>query len=466
MCSLRCFRRALPLLLAAFTFMLLAGACHRAAENPVDAAIARTRRGDVNVLFVLVDTLRADHLSAYSYPRLTSPVTDGLASSGIRFARVRSQSSWTKCSMASLWTAQYPVRTGILRHQHALANDITMPAEIFAAAGVETAGIWRNGWVAPNFGFAQGFDVYLRPVPSRAPEKFESVNISAAPLQGTDLDATESALEFIRAYGDRRFLLYLHYMDVHQYLYEQASARFGASYEDAYDNAIHWVDRNVGLLLAGLRERGLLRKTLVVIASDHGEAFAEHGVEGHGKNLYREVTDTPLIVALPEPLPTGIVVESLIENIDIWPTILDLLALPALDGAQGRSLLPLIREAAEGKGASNPAAEGRPAFAQLDRTWGRRDGRPMPLVSVTAGSHQLIHAVGRPGEDQLFDHARDPDEQNNIADAAPALAASLRSQIEAYLIQGTAGAAAPREVELDEMHLEQLRALGYMGGRR
>ncbi len=90
----------------------------------------------------------------------------------------------------------------------------------------------------------------------------------------------------------------------------------------------------------------------------------------------------------------------------------------------------------------------------------------MPLVSVTAGSYQFMHAVGGPDADELFDHETDPGEQNNLAAAEPAVAASLREKIEAYLEDKPAADAAPREVELDEMHLEQLRALGYLGGKR
>ena len=117
-----------------------------------------------SVLLIVVDTLRADRLGLYGYPRPTSPTLDylGLAG-GIVFRNHHAQSSWTKCSMASLWTARYPVRSGVLRAQDGIPSDAHMPAEILRESGFRTAGLWRNGWVAPSFGFGQGFEAYSRP---------------------------------------------------------------------------------------------------------------------------------------------------------------------------------------------------------------------------------------------------------------------------------------------------------------
>ena len=429
-----------------------------------DALTELRRRDDVNVLFILIDTLRADRLSAYGYQRPTSPVMKALADSGIRFATVRSQSSWTKASMASIWTASYPARTGILRFQHAISDEATMPAEILREAGFYTAAIWRNGWIAPNFGFGQGFNVYFRPTANRTPERFQQRNPSAHPLLGTDLDLTESAREFSRTFGSQRFFLYLHYMDVHQYVYNEESALFGVRYPDAYDNAIRWDDTNIGLVAATLEEHDLLEKTLIVIASDHGEAFSEHGREGHGKDLYREVTEVPLILVLPDLITSGIVVKPMVQNVDIWPTIFDMLGLPPLEGAQGRSLLPLIRGTVAQSTGEETMLGGRPAFAHLDRTWGREDVNARRLVSVTSGRYRLFHPVTPPGKDQLFDLGTDPQEQADLVQDQPQLVESLREEIARYLQDSEAPWGAPREVEIDEMHLGQLRALGYMAG--
>ncbi|MBY0400299.1 sulfatase-like hydrolase/transferase, partial [Myxococcota bacterium] len=157
-------------------------------------------RRDLNVVFVLTDTLRAGRLHAYGYERETSPTFDYLASSGVRFARHMAQSSWTKCSMASLWTGMYPQTTGILRSPQVLPEGATLPAEILREAGFRTAGIWRNGWVAPSFGFAQGFEVYEKPSPKPMPAGVRAANPNIT-LDGTDYDVLNAAEEFFRVHG-------------------------------------------------------------------------------------------------------------------------------------------------------------------------------------------------------------------------------------------------------------------------
>jgi arylsulfatase A-like enzyme len=415
-------------------------------------------RHDLNVLFVLVDTLRADHLSAYGYERETTPVLDFLAASGVRFAHVQAQSSWTKASMASLWTGLYPRRAGITRYPDALAPEARLPAEILREAGFRTGGLFRNGWVANNFGFAQGFDLYVQPRPSATPEKFERRTPSSHPLMGSDWDATESALEFIRSHGHERFFLYIHYMDVHQYLYELESARFGSDIRDVYDNAVHWTDRNVSALLGALERQDLMRKTLVVLAADHGEAFYEHGIEGHARNLYREVIETPLLLFLPFRLEPGVVVETPVQNVDVWPTVLDLLGLSPLPGADGRSLVPLIQAA--GNGSAPPAEFTRPRFAELDQSWGQTARKPRPVLAVVEGNYKLVKHLSREGSDELYDRSLDPSEQTNVAQRNPDVVKRLEAELEDYLGRSVAWEAP--QVELDEMRLGQLRALGYV----
>lgn len=421
-------------------------------------------RDDVNLVFIVIDTLRADRLHAYGNPRETSPTMDHLANTGIRFDRVVSQSSWTKASMASLWTGTWPQRNGMLRWSHALPEEAMLPPEIFRDAGFQTAGIWRNGWVAPNFGFAQGFHTYVRPQPSKGPERFEKHTPSAGALVGTDEDLTNAALEFLRAYGHKRFFLYLHYMDVHQYAYDEASARFGTSYSDVYDNSIFWVDRNVATLLHALQEQGLQRKTVIAIVSDHGEGFREHGNEGHAKTLYREVAEVPFILALPFTLTPGVVVPEIVANVDVWPTLLDLFGLPPLSDADGRSLLPLVQAAAKGERVEFD----RPAWAQIDRAWGRPTMDPDPLVAVTKGSLRAMQptAPDKVGKAELYDHASDPWEKNNLAvadaDGNRKLPPDLAALVDEYLAQPRVTWGTPSEVELNEMELNQLRALGYV----
>ncbi len=426
------------------------------------ADLAKLRdRGDLNLVFILIDTLRADRLGSYGYERATSPNIDELARGGVLFRNVVSQSSWTKTSMASLWTATHPARHGILRFNHVLPPEVRTPAEILDDADFRTVGIWRNGWIAPNFGFDQGYDIYFKPRISQAAVRIERGNPSSNALAGSDDDILRSADEFLQNFGTERFFLYVHMMDLHQYVYDEVATDFGPSYSDAYDRSIHWTDRVVGALLAHLESHDLLRKSIVVIASDHGEAFREHGHEGHARNLYREVTEVPFIIGLPFLLDAGIEVDAMIQNIDVWPTILDLLGLEPMEDVDGVSQVPRILAAAGGPGA--PDGEARPIFAQLDRRWGNNRFEPDPLVSVTDDSLRLYLPVRRPNRAELYDHAADPREANNVAGERPEDLARLRAIADAYLERtNSPWGTQPGEVELDELQLGQLRALGYV----
>ncbi len=421
------------------------------------AELARLReRPDLNLLFVLIDTLRADRLSSYGYERETSPTIDGLAATGIRFAQQMSQSSWTKCSMASLWTGLYPVRTGVTRSPEALSLDARMPAEILRDAGFRTFAIWRNGWVGPAFGFSQGFEVYLSPRASPIPASVRREKPTVG-VAGTDQDLVSSAIEFLRTHGEERWFLYLHLMDVHQYVYDEETALFGTTYSDLYDNSIRWVDRVLARLIREIDGRGLRERTLIVVAADHGEAFGEHGREGHARDVYGEVTTTPFVLSLPFRLEPGIVVEAPTENVDVWPTLLELLGLPPLEGVDGRSRVPEILAAARGE--PGPARDG-PRFAHIDQTWGRTREPPRPMVAVAEGRYRLVHRAAA-GRGELYDRSPDPREQVDIGAEEPEVLARLTALAEEYLKRPPAPWQGAPPVELEADELEQLRALGY-----
>jgi len=431
--------------------------------EPVEKLLELPGRGDLNVVFLLIDTLRADRLGVYGYARPTSPGIDDAAAYGIVFDDVVSQSSWTKTSMASLWTGTHPIHNGILRYSHVIPEAAVLPAELFRAAGYRTVGLWRNGWVEANFGFAQGFESYVRPAIGRERMRVYRESRTPNPIAGTDEDLTIAATSFLEKFGSNRFFLYLHYMDVHQYVYDESSALFGTSYSDIYDQSIRWVDRLIGVLLDELEHQGLLSRTIVVIAADHGEAFLEHGREGHAQDLHGEVTHVPLIILPPFLLEPGIRVRATVSNVDLWPTLLDLVGLPPLPGADGRSLVPLVL-AAGGVPAPGAAELERPVFAQLVRGWGQpRVKDPASLVSVTDRNHRLIAMLPGRTAPELYDRAADPTEQRDLARSDPDTAKRLRALIDDYAKDAKAPwNEKPREVELDELRLNHLRALGYV----
>ncbi|MEM7411804.1 MAG: sulfatase [Myxococcota bacterium] len=410
-------------------------------------------RDDLNVLFILIDTLRSDRLGSYGYERDTSPYMDYLADTGARFALHRAQSSWTKCSMASLWTGLNPLRTGVERFADALAEEATTPAEIFKAAGYTTAGIWRNGWLAPNFQFGQGFDMYVNPYRQQAPKSLRR-EARAGRIDGTDIDLVFSGLEFLRSNTDRKFFLYVHLMDVHQYVTVEELSVFGTSYSDFYDNSILWTDKQVQALIGGLEKLGLREKTLIVIASDHGEAFGEHGREGHARDLHPEVTYTPFILSFPFRLEPGIVVEEASHNVDVWPTLLDLLNLPPLSPVDGRSYVAEM---------TNDAPGDHPDIGVdfLDRTWGRMSEEPDPILAFREGNLRMVYHVNDPEKSELYDLATDPGEKRPLPIDHPEVE-RLKQMAADEVARGVAWSAgdAPT-VEIDDLSLKQLRALGY-----
>ncbi|MEE3328694.1 MAG: sulfatase-like hydrolase/transferase, partial [Myxococcota bacterium] len=372
-----------------------------------------------------------------------------------------SQSSWTKTSMASMMTARYPERTGIMRAEDALPEDAVLPAEIFSEAGYKTAGVWRNGWVANNFGFDQGFGLYYKPLPDRSNKSVQRNSPSAHHLAGTDLDVTRSAIEFISNHRNDRFFLYMHYMDVHQYVYSDVSPTWGTGFSDIYDSSIHWVDQNVGLIAQTLFDQELLDRTIIVIAADHGEGFFEHGAEGHARSLYREVQNVPLIIVPPLRLEEGVVVEEKVANVDIWPTVLELAGLPPIPGAEGRSLVPLILDES-GQGTAASELRNRPLFAQLEQHWGKRNKESDALISMLDGPYRYIVRANDPERFEIYDHSKDPLEKENLASGGEVSPEDLQVKVDAFLESGGPVWGDSPKVPVDEMMQAQLRALGYV----
>ncbi len=422
--------------------------------------LARLRdRGDLNVLFLLVDTLRAARLGSYGYERDTSPVLDRLANSGVRFGRQLAQSTWTKSSMASLWTGLYPARTGITRYDHVIPDAARMPAEILREAGFQTLGLWRNGWVSPTFGFEQGFEVYQRPLALPLPPDVRRENPTLSE-KGTDQGLIDTAVEFLRVSGRQRWFLYLHLMDLHEYTYDAESALFGSTHSDLYDNSIRFTDGSIGLLLEALSELDLLDHTIVAVVSDHGEAFLERGYEGHAREVYRESTEVPFLLSLPFRLEPGVVVETRTQNVDVWPTIFDLLGLEPPEGIDGRSRLPDILSSASGQ---TPDDGRRTAIADLNQNWAQRDSEPLPAVAVVEDSFRYVR-MQRPNDDrpleQLFDARDDPRELRDRAPEEPETLERLRATADDYSAAKPSWGEAPTR-EIDELELNLLRALGY-----
>jgi arylsulfatase A-like enzyme len=429
--------------------------------RPVGTAddIARLReRDDVNVLFILIDTLRSDRLGSYGYGRDTSPYLDGLASTGVRFDRHLSQSSWTKASMTSLWTSVYPWRTGVIQFDQIVPEDAEMPAEILKRAGFDTIGLFRNGWVAPTFGFQQGFDIYNRPPHTRLNPGVLVKNPTLR-QRGTDEDLTASAIEFFRVHQGNRWFLYLHLMDVHEYTFDEESALFGDAYSDVYDNSIRWVDGTLKIMMEHLVDQGYADNTLVFVTSDHGEAFSERGYEGHGRWLYRETTEVPFILSFPFKLESKVVVKTRSQNVDVWPTIFELIGVDPPAEQDGRSLVPEIMAAARGE---PPPRKERVGYSHLNQNWGQRHRDELRTVALVEGPLRYIRGtIGKDPIERLFDAASDPKELEDLAKSHPETLARLRDLMDDQLGNEELAFGEVPTREIGEMELNQLRAIGY-----
>jgi len=423
---------------------------------------ALAARDDTNVLFIVVDTLRAERMSVYGYERETTPFLKELAQTSVRFGRNISQSSWTKSSMASLWTSRTPLHAGITRFDDTISQEVLMPAEIFAEAGFKTVGLFRNGWVNPQFGFDQGFEKYYKPLGGYQDVRIKRMRPNSQQV-GTDESMVADAIEFLRIHGkSTRWFLYVHLMDVHEYTYDKESAQFGTAVPDIYDNSILREDWVISTLYDYLASQGLLEKTVVVLASDHGEAFGERGYEGHARELFPETTETPLIISLPFALTKPIVLDRRTSNMDLWPTVLELMGLPKQsDDLDGRSHRQEIIDLARGGAPAEPEAEAEKAsVAFLDENWGVPGSERMPAVSIVEDDYRYVAGTGWNGRpyEGLLSKKTDGQRQDVLA-SNPEVAKRLREQAREFLAQKPVHES--KTIELDEMQLDQLRALGY-----
>jgi arylsulfatase A-like enzyme len=406
---------------------------------------------DVNVVLISLDTLRADHVSGFGYPRRTSPRIDAeLIERGTRFLDVTSTYSRTDVSHMSLFTGLYPQARPEPGRLHA-ATPVPLLAERLREAGFDTAAFTEDGLLAGMFGFWFGFD------------RFTERTVTG-PDRGKL--AFDDALVYLRAHRERRFFMFVHTYKTHApYLTSPAYAEFfrdPAEWQregmspvpqrhrervDDYDRTIREADALVGRLLDELEALALADRTLVVLLSDHGESFGEHGVVGHSFSAHQEVIRVPLVLRGPG-IPQGLAVETPVSLVDVAPTLLDWLELPPLEHSQGISLAPgLHRE---------PLPEDRVLhFSWLGReAAGFRSG---PL------KYKRLH-----NRKSLFNLAEDPREKHAIGDRgqgrpfAEALIADHEEKSARIRADFETADSDLRAPALPAETQESLRALGYI----
>jgi arylsulfatase A-like enzyme len=448
-----------------------------------------------NVLVLVPDTVRGDHLRINGYSQETSPTIDALAREGANFTQAITAAPRTWQSFSSILTGLYPPRHGVRYiFDDPIAADTPMIASVLAQRGYETAAFDTGDFLERMTGEV-GFGEFVRPrsrKDERRPDEiliekvsdwiarersapfFAFVRMSGAhwPYVSRDLvdastpcEANDHGFnsgsygieaagpgEGVRLRDEEAFRKLIWTVD-----FDDATLRHMIAH---YDSGIRSTDALIGRLVDRMRSSGLLAKTIVVVTSDHGESFGEHGYLEHGPRVDDAVMRVPLVLRLPKAHPAanpGRVVDALVRTVDILPTLLDAVGTPVPEGLDGISLLPAVR------GESPPALW---AYGEAGRSFMGMD--PERLLPGVEGKHRMIRTAGwklvfvpdqSSGEYRLFDLSADPGEHRNVAADAPAKLDELRAHLETIL--ATDESAAP-ERSLSPEETETLRELGYI----
>lgn len=417
-------------------------------------------KGKPNVVVLLLDTLRADHLGVYGYERNTSPNLDRFARDNQLFNFAVPSAPWTPPSVASILTGLYVSSHGMLPPQtrkkaresdaHLAAELKTLP-EIFKENGYLTAGVSSNPWINTEFGFNQGFDTFEYSPRAIA----EEVNRIAFGL-----------LDQFNQLGGTPFFLYLHYLDPHT-TYEPPgeyrkmfSGRLNrGSYSDQimkeinlYDGEIRYLDHHLGQLFDRFKKLQLYDDLVVVIVGDHGEQFMEHGFSGHGLQLYNTETHVPLMVKIPGMASREH--NETVSTIDIFPTLLTLIGLKPANISQAVSLFDDVGQRAR----AGVLTEIKRKFAL--QGFVSREGKKLIIEGLSKPSDD---ASGRPQTQVVgvFDSRRDYLEQKPIEDSQ--LLAVMQQQMNAALEAARANRTEFRQSAptVSEETLNQIETLGY-----
>jgi len=436
-----------------------------------------------NIIVILVDTLRADHLGVYGHPGRISPRLDKVAEESIVFDHCYAQAPWTPPSMGTLFTSLYPETHGLHRFKKnqfldpesgrlratVLPDEAVTLAEALRDAGYRTAGFVANPWLHSEWGLGQGFDHY---------DDSRTGNNIAAPalIAGAKKWLQEQP-------GDQPFFLYLHFMDVHGpyvaperdfwllwKLKEEAEPRellederpgeqlglhptwVGEKlrtrrdyWRTRYAAGVRAFDRRIATLLKDLDQTGVLDRSYLVVTSDHGEELFEHEGWGHGKNLHEYQLRVPLIVRPPAARAGARRVAAPVRLIDLMPTLLSLAGADAPEGLEGADLSPLLR----GEPAGPPPALFSSGVIEKPDMFAVQNG---PYKLVVDGDQST-----------LFDLEADPGETTDVSAREGKVAAELLDALSRHLESSSDGSRLPiRTADIPDAMQEQLRALGYL----
>ena len=409
---------------------------------------AGSLKGD-NVLLVTIDTLRADHVGAYGADGEITPNIDALAHEGLRFDRTYAHVPLTLPSHTTLMTASYPPRNGVRDNgTFRLGDRSPTLAAVLEAAGYRTGAFVGAFILDARFGLNRGFQVYddrmmgssadLEVVQRTAEQVLAPAYdwITSTPAPSTPAPSTPAPST------QHPWFAWVHLYDPHEPYAppEPYRTRYAS---EPYDGEIAYTDAALGLFIGRLRAAHALDRTLVVITSDHGESLGEHGERTHGLFAYDATLRVPLVMWAPDHIRSG-AFDHTMRLVDVAPTVLDLLGLPALAGVDGRSVRPFVSGE---RPFDSPGSYFEALNANLTRNWA-------PLTGLV---RQQLKVIDLPIP-ELYDLSSDPREQHNLYASERDRARDL----EARLDQVTRGAPSAAPSPIDPDADARLKALGYV----
>ena len=450
--------------------------------DPVVYRPGRPGRPGRKVVLVSIDTLRADHLGCYGYGKDTSPNSDALARDAALFDNVYAPTSWTLPAHVSLLTSLSCFRHGVNLESDTIDRSLPTLADLLRSNGFYCAAVTGGGFVGAVFGFSKGFDLYA--------QSENSLVDSAA----TTFDA---AAKWIDANGDKDFFLFIHTYQPHgPYVppppYDRMfldpeplwtmidiGGHIGGPYGifkelpdqerrnivGLYDGEVRSTDDGlVGPLIAKLKDLKIYDETMIVVTSDHGEEFFEHGSWEHGRALYDESLKVPLIIKFPGSKFRGKRIEPFVRLIDIMPTVMDVFGIEE-EGfdLDGRSLLPLIKGREKSDRAALAYLAGGVLSSPVPEKLAITDGRSKVILNRPYSREALGAFLFPPPpyvEVETFDLEADPRERTNIVSRKASWTGNLVALMQE--IQNKGGARSGGKAEIDAETKQKLRALGYI----
>jgi arylsulfatase A-like enzyme/Tfp pilus assembly protein PilF len=399
-----------------------------------------------DIVFITVDTTRADRMGFLGNSHGLTPNLDLLARQGVVFERTYSQAPLTPVSHATIFTGTYPQFHTVTDFGHALPVLLPYVPDILQKSGYHTAAFIGSLVLDPNASMAPGFDRGFSFFDAGFHIKRDRNESRYDTVERRGGDVVAHAIAWLNRNPRSPFFIWVHLYDPHA-PYDPPPP-YDKRFADPYEGEIAYADASLGKLFTYLRRRGLYEHTLIVMMSDHGESLGAHGESMHGIFLYDETIHVPLLFKLPGEVLAHRRVSTRVRLVDVAPTLLSMLSLPLPPTFQGESLVPLM------KGGERATAD-FPAYAETD--YPRHAFGWSALRSLRAGKYLFVHAPKR----ELYDQSQDKNADHNLAASSPAVASTLQSQLDDFHDRTTSHHEKSSQAPLTADQAENLSALGY-----